>query len=181
MDNRFLFFVGVLDYLQFTTFTLRLCFSHEKQHFVRLFTETSFASAHSCKNPQTTLPLRKTWHLVIVSCSFAFNGTTVFLFVSLNLLQRKDLRPQLTRARQSHPVLGFCFSLRCHSLHFAHAKLSFVQLRATSTFCSLTLNFSLRKIRNTVVKTHNGDNTLRAGVNDRVCRCYNTCVTYLRA
>ena len=71
-----------------------------------------------------------------MSCSFAFNGTTVFLFVSLNLLQRKDLRPQLTRARQSHPVLRFCFTLRCHSLYFAHAKLSFVQLRAASAFRS---------------------------------------------
>ena len=35
----------VLDYLQFTTFILRLCFSCEKQHSVRLFTWTSFASA----------------------------------------------------------------------------------------------------------------------------------------
>ena len=113
------FFFVVLDYLQFTTFALRLCFSYEKQHFARLFTGTSFACAHSCKNPQTTLPLLETVHRTL-------------------------------SRRQSHPVLRFCFTLRCHSLYFAHAKLSFVQLRATSAFRSLTLHFSLRKIRNTV-------------------------------
>lgn len=108
------FFFVVLDYLQFTTFALRLCFSYEKQHFARLFTGTSFACAHSCKNPQTTLPLLETVHRTL-------------------------------SRRQSHPVLRFCFTLRCHSLYFAHAKLSFVQLRATSAFRSLTLSSAYAK------------------------------------
>ena len=71
------FFFVVLDYLQFTTFALRLCFSYEKQHFVRLFTGTSFACAHSCKNPQATLPLRKTWHLVTFSFGRVIPNTVV--------------------------------------------------------------------------------------------------------
>ena len=31
---------AVLDYWRFTTFTLRYCFSYEKQHSVKLFTGT---------------------------------------------------------------------------------------------------------------------------------------------
>ena len=34
----------VLDYWRFTTFTLRFCFSYEKQHSVKLFTGTAFRS-----------------------------------------------------------------------------------------------------------------------------------------
>ena len=84
---RTLFFVNggndeaVLDYWQFTTFTLRFCFSYEKQHFVRLFTGTAFrfanASLQPCQNPPNSQkaflttgiqPLKKS------PCGLFFNG-----------------------------------------------------------------------------------------------------------
>ena len=50
-------------------------------------------------------------------------------------------------------ILNYCFTLRSHSLYFAYAKLSFVLLRATSSFVisSLTIlliEYALRDKRN---------------------------------
>ena len=49
-------------------------------------------SLHSCQNPPN--PQKGGISLA----RSRLTGTTVFLFVSFRLLQRKDLRPQLTRA-----------------------------------------------------------------------------------
>ena len=107
----FFFLYVVLDYLQFTTFTLRLCFSHEKQHSIRLFTGTSFAYASLLQKSANHPPSQE-------------NVTFSHLFL-----------------RQSHPVLGFCFTLCSRSLHFCSRK-KFRSLRSVLLRRSVRLHFT---------------------------------------